>query len=47
MFLASTDLCALCSTPITPDEEVVSSGLDNYHYECHVDSDLPDPGNEE
>jgi hypothetical protein len=47
MHAASSDLCSLCNTPIYPDDEIVSSGLDNYHYECHIGSDLPDPENEE
>lgn len=43
MCLASTELCSLCNTSIFPDDEVISSGFDNYHYECHANSDLPDP----
>jgi len=34
MFLAATEQCAHCKGTIYPNDEKVSAGLDQYHFEC-------------
>jgi hypothetical protein len=46
MFLAATDVCEHCKGTIYPDDEKVSSGMAQYHYECAELIDLPDNSEE-
>lgn len=42
MFLAATDICDHCGGTIYPDDEKVSVGLSQYHFECDEMLDLPE-----